>query len=323
VRTQIKKSLWLLLVIFTATNVVGLENVITIPALDSNIDRITFFDDTTGWACASFPGILKTNDGGNTWTKLNSNLSSERIYAVWFTAINQGWAVGKSAPENGANPVILSTNDGGSSWAIQKRLPEIWELLDVFFINGLRGWVVGHNDSNEAIILSTMDGGIHWKSQLGGFRPATLTRIRFADLKNGWAVGNNLVLHTRNGGIIWKSQGFRDKPFLNGLSVLDKDNAWIVGGQNALYRTVNGGANWDKVIVHSDPSLAYLHSVGFADRNNGWACGKDGIIFSTKDQGLTWSKESSPISSFLWDIAVTKTKLFFGAEEGRILIRQR
>jgi photosystem II stability/assembly factor-like uncharacterized protein len=322
-KAKIRKCLWLISSILISAVASEPWNIIGILALDRSIDRIVFLDDTTGWACANFPGVVKTNDGGNIWTVLSSNLPSTNIFAVYFTSKDRGWAVGVDVAEDRANATILFTKDGGRSWEVRKHLPERWGLRDVFFINERRGWAVGINDRQEAVIFSTMDGGVNWKEQFHGFSPSELIRVRFADHLNGWTIGHGIVLHTNNGGMTWKPQGFRDDPFINGLSVLDKDNAWIAGGPDALYRTVNGGKKWTRVKIPSDPPFAYLHSIAFANIENGWVCGKDGIIFSTKNRGLTWSKESSPVSSFLWDIAVIKTKLFFGTEEGRILVKMR
>jgi photosystem II stability/assembly factor-like uncharacterized protein len=191
------------------------------------------------------------------------------------------------------------------------------------FVDGLSGWVAGHTDRSEAVILSTVDAGISWKNQCRGFHSASINRIYFADSLNGWAVGYNLVLHTNNGGKTWTSQGFRNEPFLSGLSVFDKNNVWVAGGPDVLYKTINGGEKWTKVKLPSNPPFAYLHGITFIDLNTGWAYGKDGVIFSTEDRGHTWKKEASPITSFIWDVAITKSTLFFGSEKGCILAKQR
>lgn len=48
--------------------------------------RVMYVDPATGWISTSFPGILRTNDGGQSWSRPNSNLKTEGIDLFWFVS---------------------------------------------------------------------------------------------------------------------------------------------------------------------------------------------------------------------------------------------
>jgi photosystem II stability/assembly factor-like uncharacterized protein len=105
-----------------------------------------------GWAVGDAGTIVKTVNGGQTWTKQSSGVSSKLI-AVDFVTANHGFAVGKSGR-------ILRTRDGGSHWVkidsgTQKRLSA------VCFFNASCGWVVG----DSGVRLRTTNGGRTWLGQ--------------------------------------------------------------------------------------------------------------------------------------------------------------
>src|SRR6185503_6066361 len=78
-----------------------------------SFNRVTFVDSKTGWMTDFSPGVLKSEDGGITWSRIGSNLRTELISAVWFPTLDQGWAIGVSHAEERAEPVIMNTQDGG------------------------------------------------------------------------------------------------------------------------------------------------------------------------------------------------------------------
>jgi photosystem II stability/assembly factor-like uncharacterized protein len=113
---------------------------------------IDFPGEETGWVVGDAGTILKTDDGGVTWEKQESGVSSA-LLAVDFVDTSIGFAVGKSGR-------ILRTLDGGSKWATldsgtQKRLSA------ACFVSASRGWVVG----KSGVRLRTADGGRTWRGQ--------------------------------------------------------------------------------------------------------------------------------------------------------------
>jgi len=75
---------------------------------------------------------------------------------------------------------------------------------------------------------------------------ATLADISFADARHGfaggWSGGN---AHTDDGGLTWSDGGAAGMETANAVLALSPDSALFA--RNALYRTTNGGRQWDLV----------------------------------------------------------------------------
>ncbi len=105
--------------------------------------------------------ILKTSDGGVTWTKVfTSNIDGEYLWKIqnldgihWFASI-EGVHSNVYNEVVGTN-VFLKSNDGGNTW-ITKPIPSPYFIQGIGFISPLRGWI-GNYDLYE-----TNDGGDNW-----------------------------------------------------------------------------------------------------------------------------------------------------------------
>jgi len=83
---------------------------------------------------------------------------------------------------------------------------------------------------------------------------------------------------------------------LYGISFINQQQGWAVGGFGDILYTANGGSTWD---FQSPPSDADLYAVSFVDANNGWAVGNVdsttmlATIIHTVDGGITWTSQTS------------------------------
>ncbi len=203
---------------------------------------------------------------------------------VCFVDDLSGWAVG----ENGT---IIHTYDGGISWDFQNSNTTL-RLRSVVFTDSQTGWIVGgetHPIPGDYIILHTTNGGNNWIKQ-DSDSTACLKSVFFIDSNLGWAVGERgTVLYTDNGGMGWMSLYF-GSPYtdFNEVFFVDSLNGWITS-ESGLYKTTNGGLNWNEHISGD------FESVFFLDQNEGWASSyvwgymsKSGILLHTNDAFGTW-----------------------------------
>ncbi len=250
--------------------------------------------------------ILRTIDGGENWT--NQFSTTDRLWSVDFTDLNNGTVVG----ENGT---ILRTIDGGANWILQQSGTDEF-LHCVSFINNDTGWVAGSN-----IILKTIDGGITWTPQTSWLAQTQLNvgyiiDIHFTDALNGTAVGSTgfavinwgLILHTTDGGVNWTVQEDTDIQNYYGVSFVDANTGYVVGGGNMggssnnrsdnsssqlgynspILKTTDGCETWTTQITIS-PNLL---SICFTDENNGTAVGTRGTILRTTNGGVSFINEN-------------------------------
>ena len=135
--------------------------------------------------------ILKTSDGGTTWTDLSIS-TTYVFWSVFFTNTNTGYIVGGQYLSGGVG-IILKTTDGGLTWTA---LYYDTTLNSVFFTDSNTGYAVG----GSGTIYNTVNGGSTWTAQTSGTRNR-LKCVYFTTGNTGYAVGDGeTILKTTNGG---------------------------------------------------------------------------------------------------------------------------
>jgi len=131
--------------------------------------------------------IMKTIDGGITWTTLSSG-TTNILYSVYFTDANTGFAVGEEG-------TIMKTIDGGITWTtLSSGTTNI--LYSVYFTDANTGFAVGE----AGTIVKTVNGGETW-TDLSGIATYGLLSVYFTDANTGYIVGDfGTILKTTNGG---------------------------------------------------------------------------------------------------------------------------
>jgi photosystem II stability/assembly factor-like uncharacterized protein len=264
--------------------------------LNTSLADVFFVDDTHGWAVGYDGTILRTQDGGSTWTTLR-NGTGEYLYSVYFLDKNTGWVCGQKNPPG--VEVLLKTTDGGNHWYPRSTGSGAISLSAVCFVNADSGWIVGDDK-----ILRTVDGGTNWVST--DF-PHFLNDVSFTDSKHGWIAGDGgILLATNDGGLNWVLQATGGGG-LYGIHFTDENHGWVVGESGSIMATTNGGATW---LLQYSTTSARLNDVQFIDINTGWAVGTGGTLLRTTDGGINWISKSEGTSFSLMDIA------FSGATTG-------
>ena len=156
---------------------------------------MSFTDVNTATVVGWNGTILRTTNGGTTWTSQSSG-TTNFLYSVSFIDANTGVAVGHDG-------TILRTTDGGANWLSQTSGTTI-SLVDVSFIDVNTGTVVGGGwdyPNQYNVILRTTNGGTTWTSQSSG-TTKILYGVSFTDANTGAAVGEwGTIIHTTNGGV--------------------------------------------------------------------------------------------------------------------------
>jgi photosystem II stability/assembly factor-like uncharacterized protein len=142
-------------------------------------------------------GILKTTDGGQTWTSISMAAHANLLIDNYFVDDLHGWVVGGVGGTDypDLQPVVLFTADGGANW--ENRLANSgidfpkgewgWKIQ---FLTPQIGFVSLENDT-AAAILKTTDGGQSWQriEVKDPQKNVELEGIGFIDEKVGWVGG--------------------------------------------------------------------------------------------------------------------------------------
>ncbi len=275
-------NLFLLFLLFSSLGVQSQnwEVVPNLQGIDSNETHISMFflDSNTGWIGRNDGTMLKTTDGGTTWTAVATGI---RVFDIFFISETKGWAVGDLNS--------YYTTDGGTTWTtVQAGITAGSEsLLSVFFISETKGWASGFN-----YIYSTVDGGLNWTRFLptGG----VFSEIYFTSETVGYFVGSiNYIYKTTDGGTTWLPLD-AGTPFAthNSIHFVDDNTAFVCGQDGVIKKTTDAGSTWVSVREQTSNSPD-LNDIFFVDANNGWAVGNERTILHTTDGGATWTQENT------------------------------
>ena len=193
---------------------------------DGNItgQAIQFLDPNIGWLAGKNGKLMRTGDGGQSWTAVALPFAGEGrrdLLAIHFVDAQRGWVVGEEG-------TILSTRDGGATWSLQDT-----RIADARSASRL-------DKIQTASGMQSVDTG----DRTPGL---TLAAVRFVDASRGWVVGHyrhharSLILHTLDGGASWTVEADITGEEIQALHVLDADHLWAVGartreGMQSIYR---------------------------------------------------------------------------------------
>ena len=116
-----------------------------------------FLDSSRGWIVGLDGVIIKTVDGGKTWTRLNST-TDKPLYSILIKG-QKGWIIGNKG-------AYLMSSDGGETWTSEMDAikTKFW-LRELSFVDEKHGLIVGARGT----IARSDDGGKSW-DLISGYR---------------------------------------------------------------------------------------------------------------------------------------------------------
>ena len=270
----------------------GVDWMDQIPNSKASLFQPHFFNELTGIAGGSDGTLLRTTDGGGTWTRTAFS-SDENFFAVQMIGA-QNMVAGSSS-----GSVFLS-HDQGMTWdTIGKNLGRIAGLVAA---NLMAMVIVTENGK----IYRTTDGGSNWNI-VSDDPGSILTAIDFAGLQNGWVTSyDGTILHSDNFGITWTPQfqdghtQFDDIAFTSDLDGYAVASNFI----DSLWYTHDGGTSWNRTRL---PVKTFWHGVSFTNQDTGWIAGGSvgyGVVLRTNDHGITWAIDHESPEALLGIYAV-------------------
>lgn len=157
---------------------------IDMAAYAQSLVEVLFVDENIGYASgrsANGGTILKTTDGGVTWTEIyNTGITSEYVWKLQILPSNPNVMFGSVesvAPNLGK---LVRTTDNGLTWTSHE-VPDT-DIQGVGFITEDHGWMGGH----ASPILETLDGGATWTALAVG---SNLNRVQIMSDHLAYASG--------------------------------------------------------------------------------------------------------------------------------------
>lgn len=275
-----------------------------------DIRMVDAVNNYTAWAVTGDTDrLLKTSDGGDTWSSLQTGTSGYWQSVLMIDANNI---------LIGGYQGINKTTNGGNSWTYynvydELGLDEITYIYDMKFT----GPTVGYGVGRGGLIIKTTDGGASWVKQNWKNDPVPITDVDlralfFLDSNIGWAVGENgVILKTTNGGSSWTKLPSFNTIALNSVWFINADTGFVTGrgSYRHVLMTTDGGNSWTNQADNMPP--CYPQSLQFINETEGYINGQiynyetssyEGNVMKTIDGGENWYPQKLENCNPLYDI---------------------
>ncbi|MEX1311741.1 MAG: YCF48-related protein, partial [Candidatus Sulfomarinibacteraceae bacterium] len=276
-----------------------------------------FADPLTGYFGFGPGFVIKTIDGGATWTQVSSGSGEsltdiDRLADGTLIAVGENgtvltsagatpWTLGESVTAAHLRAVqvigpqdvvavdetarVFTSADGGATWTAAAATPPGLEAEDLFFTTPLDGWVTGFGFSGAAVYHTT-DGGATWTG-VPGFSGA-YKAIDFVGT-SGWAanVGGRFY-RTADGGATWIQGDLPGSPLqIQDMDFFDADIGYAVGWWGTAFRSDDGGATWQALPTpNGSDQLTDIFLVGPDEL---WVSTNDGVAYYSATGGQNWA----------------------------------
>ena len=221
------------------------------PALQGiSVSDIWAVDENTVWAVCSGNVVLKTTDGGKTWTRIQmpANDPGTELMAISIVNKTNLWI-------SGSGGTVYNSTNNGITWALfDTAFFHNGQMQGIWAITPRKVYVVGGfgNGALRGFIGYTLDGGVTWDT----VNPTNNYN------KNEWisvtASGNTVVVYgsqshymvTTDGGATWKNDsiigaaGGSMPADINHLIMLNPQTWWGAMDMGHIRLTTNGGTSW-------------------------------------------------------------------------------
>jgi photosystem II stability/assembly factor-like uncharacterized protein len=318
------------------------------PLPQGNTLRTMSFAGTTGYAAGDFGTLLKTTDGGSTWSGLpvgtfegltvvqaldaatviagggcvarRSVDGGATFTAIAFTAVESGCRVGLRDLGFVTKDVgflllddgsVFFTDDGGTQFAPRTAVPET-NAAGGFASPGAIAFLDARRGyvTSGGKIFQTLDGGVSWRRVADVGR--AINELWFADATHGFAVGNDgLVLRSDDGGATWAGKDLgAGGPSYTAIRCSGTQSCVLTAaGGTLLVRTTDAGDTPGTVVT---PATDPIHAAAFASPTRVVAGGANGATVVSDDAGVTFAPIGGRLSGRYFSIRA-------GGEDGTAL----
>jgi photosystem II stability/assembly factor-like uncharacterized protein len=294
------------------------------PLPQGNTVRAMAFAGSTGYAAGDFGTLLKTSDGGASWSGLPVGtfrgltvvqaLDADTVFAgggcvarrstdgganfsaVRFTGVESGCRAGLRdlsfvSRDVGylllADGSVFTTTDGGTQFAPRTAVPET-RAARGFAEPGALAFLDAAKGyaSSGGKLFETLDGGTSWRLVAADAR--AIRAIWFADAAHGFAVGDGgLMLRSDDGGASWAAKDLGTGASFTSIRCSGTQLCVLTTSEGSqLVRTTDAGDTHGTLVT---PSTDPIRAAAFASPTRVAAAGERGATVVSDDAGVRFA----------------------------------
>lgn len=221
--------------------------------IDATLTSVSFVDSKLGWAAGHWGVVLRTEDGGETWTRQRVDTSQDMpLFAIRFFDANNGVAVGLWS-------LVLVTQDAGKTWRkVEMPVPEGAKKADLnlfALFADTKGRVFAAGE--KGMVLRSDDRGQHWTYLPTGYKGSFWTGLVAADGSILVAGLRGSMYRSTDDGRSWTRVDTHSKSSITALARADGDIVGV-GLDGLVLRSQDGGASFRTDVRVDRASLSAL-----------------------------------------------------------------
>ncbi|MDX6726548.1 MAG: hypothetical protein QOK49_1353 [Baekduia sp.] len=288
------------------------------PQPQGNTLRAMSFSGTTGYAVGDFGTLLKTADGGDTWSGLPAGT---------FSNLTEVETIDANTLVAGGGCVARLSTDGGATFSriaftnVESTCPDGAHLAAMWYVNAAHGYFA----VNDGSIFETTNGReFATKTALPGSRQAggnaTPTDLVMRTDTSGFASATDgNIFQTTDSGVTWKSVSNTSRP-VRALAFVGDKIGYAVGDQSLFLKTSDGGATWVAKDV-GGPGALNLTAIHCADEKSCVVTTDSGKQLAiTADGGTTFGFPTPSTDPILAAAFASPTRLAAAGQQGSTVV---
>lgn len=265
-----------------------------------NENSIKFENEQTATLVGQDGLIMRTEDGGISWTVQASNVTNVLMGNDYLTYsdLSGDHTVNIAVGENG---IILKSVDNGNTWEI-KQSNTTEHLMSVYVVNPNYIITCGANGT----ILVSNDYGESW-SELTSPVTSALNDVMFVqhfegsvpELKGFIVCDGGDILVTQDYGLSWSliTSGVNEN--LKSIYTFTDSYLCAAGNNGIMVVSHNGGQSWSEVTTGISENI---NDIKFVDNDVVIASCDNGIILRSDDKGENWTILQTTSQSDLYSV---------------------
>jgi photosystem II stability/assembly factor-like uncharacterized protein len=246
--------------------------------------------------------VIKTTDGGETWSAMQT-IASEELYSVSFPTNDTGYTCSMEGK-------IYKTTNGGTFWQL------------IYTVPSSQAFAISFKDANHGVlgtpgsIMFTSNGGLLWQSGSGSSNTNSQD-ISWCEGSTYLATGYTHTNISTDDGQTWSSQP------VSGLSL-------GAGSYGAKYLTTCG--DYGNIRVSKDYGATWLnhnnvgdlnHDAAYWDTNYIYVVGTPGIALKSSNGGQSFTSAGSLGSGAVFCVFITPAfTVYATGSQGKIWRKQ-
>ncbi len=255
-------------------------------------------DNSVAWISGGSGTVLRTTDGGTTWTSVGGGaIGSNDVYNIFGIDDQNALCTSSSTTAT----FVYRTTDGGANWA--EVFNQTGGFMDaIWMFSATDGLMYGDPVAGNWELFQTNDGGATWTAA-----PALAQSGAEAGWNNAMYVSgsdiyfgtnNTRIYHSSDGGNSWTPQTTTGQ--LNSYSIwFNSASTGLMGGTN-LDMTTDGGTTWSPITVPgTGVALAGITGSG----SEWWVARQGPVIYYTSDNGANWSTDYTTATGSFYHIS--------------------